>query len=504
VTNTSTGAPEPVAPTGVIARLSAFWGDHLARPVRAVRRAYVPLLMVYFAYGALGIVDVSRDMWVKESLSLSPAELAGVAVWLSLPWTIKMVFGQLVDGVTILGSRRHAYVLIGAAFTASGLIVLAGAAGGWFTRLPPNGAYVLGAVLMVFGAVIQDVVADAMSSEVVDRVDGEGNPRPDSEIRTDLAMVQVLGRLALGIGILSVAGLSGWLAQHFPREQVFLFGLVVPLISVTGALFVRPQVSEAQPVDWRILGGGLAFGAFVVGTALGEVPYAQELVFVVSMTVVLTMLHLVTRDIDPKTRRAIVFATIIIFAFRATPGVGDGYFWWTLDVLKFDEAFYGILRQTSAIIAIGAMWFFSRQLTEYSVTTVLFWIAVAGTVLSIPNIGLYYGLADWTQANFGFGARTIAVVDAATTSPFADLSMIPMLTLIAYYAPEGRRATWFALMASLMNLALVAGQLQTKYLNHIFTVGRGDYGELGGLLITATVIGFVVPVAVILMFRKRV
>jgi MFS family permease len=504
VTSPPSGAPDPVAPAGFAARLVSIWEDHLLRPVRAVRRAYVPLLMVYFAYGALGIIDVSRDMWVKESLSLSPAELAGVAVWLSLPWTIKMVFGQLVDGVAILGSRRHAYVMIGASFTAAGLVVLAGAAGGWFTHLPPNGAYVLGAVMMVLGAVIQDVVADAMSSEVVDRVDADGQPRPDHEIRTDLAMVQVLGRLALGVGILSVAGLSGWLAQHFPREQVFLFGLVVPLISLTGALFVRSEASEAQPIDWRILGGGLAFGAFVVGTALGEVPYAQELVFVVSMTVVLSMLHMVTRDIDPKTRQAIVFATIIIFAFRATPGVGDGYFWWTLDVLKFDEAFYGILRQTSAVIAIGAMWFFSRQLTEYSVTTVLFWIAVAGTMLSIPNIGLYYGLADWTQANFGFGARTIAVVDAATTSPFADLSMIPMLTLIAYYAPEGRRATWFALMASLMNLALVAGQLQTKYLNHIFTVGRGDYGELGNLLVTATVIGFVVPVAVILMFRKRV
>ena len=55
-----------------------------------------------------------------------------------------------------------------------------------------------------------------------------------------------------------------------------------------------------------------------------------------------------------------------------------------------------------------------------------------------------------------------------------------------------------------MNLALVAGQLQTKYLNHIFTVNRGHYGELGDLLITATVIGFVVPVAVILLLRKRV
>src|SRR6478735_8818475 len=78
----------------------------LMRPVLGFRRAYLPLVMVYFAYGALGIIDVSRDMWVKERLTLTPAELAGIAVWLSLPWTIKMVFGQLVDSVPIFGSQR--------------------------------------------------------------------------------------------------------------------------------------------------------------------------------------------------------------------------------------------------------------------------------------------------------------------------------------------------------------------------------------------------------------
>jgi hypothetical protein len=82
--------------------------------------------------------------------------------------------------------------------------------------------------------------------------------------------------------------------------------------------------------------------------------------------------------------------------------------------------------------------------------------------------------------------------------------MIPLLTLIAYYAPPGQRATWFALMASFMNLALVAGQLQTKYLNQIFTVGRGAYDELGILLIVATSIAFIVPVAVIALFGRKV
>ena len=78
--------------------------------------------------------------------------------------------------------------------------------------------------------------------------------------------------------------------------------------------------------------------------------------------------------------------------------------------------------------------------------------------------------------------------------------MIPLLTLIAYYAPAGHRATWFALMASLMNLALVAGQLQTKYLNQIFVVGRGHYDALGPLLIIVVAIGFILPIAAIALF----
>jgi hypothetical protein len=482
----------------------APWLASLLRPIQAFRLSYVPVLMVYFAYGALGLIDVTRDMWVKEQLTLSAAQLAGVGVWLSLPWTIKMVFGELVDSVPIFGSQRKAYVLIGAAFTAAGLLTLAGAAGRWLSFARPDSLYILGAMLIVIGTVIQDVVADAMSTEVVSRVDAAGRPRPDDAVRAELGMVQVLGRIALSAGILAVAGLSGWLASIFDRESVFLIGLIIPVISITGVFLRRTTPREVRAPDWRILGGGIAFGAVVLALALGDVPFSQEVTFVLSMAVICTMLVLVTRGLDRSTRRAILFTSIIIFAFRATPSVGDGYFWWTLDVLKFDEAFYGTLRQTGAVLAIVAMWMFSKQLTEYSVTAVLFWIAVAGTLLSLPNIGLVYGLHEWTEANLGFGARTIAIIDAATASPFAQLSMIPLLTLVAYYAPAGHRATWFALMASLMNLALVAGQLQTRYLNEIFVVQRGDYGELGPLLISVVALGFILPVAVIMLFGRQV
>ena len=167
---------------------------------------------------------------------------------------------------------------------------------------------------MVIGTVVQDVVADAMSTEVIARVDAAGNPRPEQEIRAELGMVQVLGRLALSFGILAVAGLSGWLASFLDRQSVFLLGLIVPAVSAIGVLLIRSETAQRRPLDLRILGGGIAFGAIVIVLAIGGLPLAQEMIFILSMAVICTMLVLVTRDLDPTSRRAILFTSIIILS----------------------------------------------------------------------------------------------------------------------------------------------------------------------------------------------
>ena len=59
-------------------------------------------------------------------------------------------------------------------------------------------------------------------------------------------------------------------------------------------------------------------------------------------------------------------------------------------------------------------------------------------------------------------------------------------------------------MASFMNLALVAGQLQTKYLNLIFPIERGSYGVLPMLTVVVTLIAFAMPMAVILGVGRRI
>jgi hypothetical protein len=472
----------------------------LLAPVRAIRWAYLPLLMVYFAYGATGLTAIASSFWVRKSLTWSPAELSALAVWFGLPWTIKMVFGSLVDSVPLFGSQRRAYVFAGAGLVAAAFVLLAGSAGGWFTLLPPNQVYVVANLMSVAGLVLQDVVADAMSTEVVPRAAPDGSPRLKEEVDHDLGMVQVLGRLALSLGIFATAGLAGLLAQLLSYDKVFLIGLIVPLISVSGALLVRLETAERRPIDWRILGGGLAFGAAVAVLGLSQVPFAQEIVFAFSMAVVIWMLVRVTREVEHATRVRLALAAVIIFAFRAVPNVGAGYTWFAIDVLGFSEGFFGVLNQIGSGVALVALWLLADAITRRPVAQVLLWLTVLGTVLSLPALILVF---QWYSL-IGVSPHSVALFETVATSPFAQLSMIPLLTLIAIYAPAGRRATWFALMASLLNLALQASEMLTKYLNLIFHIERGSYANLPTLTVVAMVIGFVLPVTVILILGRRV
>lgn len=67
------------------------------------RRTATPLL-IYMAAGASGLAVVAETFWIRERLALSPQALLALAAWLTVPWTLKMVFGHLVDTVPVLGS----------------------------------------------------------------------------------------------------------------------------------------------------------------------------------------------------------------------------------------------------------------------------------------------------------------------------------------------------------------------------------------------------------------
>jgi hypothetical protein len=465
-------------------------------PIRAFRVAYLPLLTVYLASGALGIIAVADSFWVKQSLTLSPAELASLAVWLQLPWSAKMVVSEFVDALPLFGSHRRAYTFLGAGLIAAGLVVLAGAAGGWITFAAPERLYVLAQLLVVIGSVVQEVVADAMSPEVVARVEADGRPRPKADIDRDLAMVEVLARLTYSLGAFAVGWIAGLLAKHLSYQTVFLMGLLVPVLSLSGGLLVRlTPMSRRRAVDWRILGGGIALAAAAILLGLATFRYAQETIFLVSLTLICIMLKRVMGRLDPILRRRIAVVAAMIFAFRAVPMLGEGYRWFAIDKLGFDEAFFGILQLTGTGVGLIAMWLLTDQVVRRPAPTILLWLTFLAAFLFLPSLLLVNGAHVWTESALGLGARGIALVDEAAQSPLA---------LVAVNAPADQRATWFALIASLMSLAIVASQLLTKYLNLMFPIDRGAYDALPALVMAVIAIAVVLPLAAIVVLRRRV
>jgi len=168
--------------------------DIIMTPLRAIRMRYIPLLLIYFAYGSSVFVGIARDFWVKKELTLSAEGLVALGVWLTVPWTIKMIFGQMVDSVEIFGSNRRVYVYFGAILMTLSTILLIGIVGNhaWISNYSKESVYIFASVLGVVGFVMQDVVADTMTTEVVDTT------QTDDEIKKELAIIQVLSRLSLG------------------------------------------------------------------------------------------------------------------------------------------------------------------------------------------------------------------------------------------------------------------------------------------------------------------
>ena len=322
-------------------------------------------------------------------------------------------------------------------------------------------------------------------------------------------------------------------------RNVYLMALGIPLISVLGVMsamlirrrsgrrlrrqgYTREQVEamlsprgEPTPVNWGILGGSLLFVIFTLAVGLGGMPYSEEIVFTGSFAIVAFLIVKLKRALEPEARATLVGTAIVIFVFRAIPSPGAGLSWWMIDELGFDQQFLSLLSLIGSALTLVGMFLFRRFMAERSIAYVVGFLTLAGFVLALPIVGLYYDLHQWTAAMTGglVDARTIMIVDTTLESPLGQIAMIPMLAWIANSAPANLKATYFAVMASFTNLALSLSQLGTKYFNEIFIVTRevrdasgtlkvaADYSQLGDLLIIQVILGLALPFTAILFVR---
>ena len=484
-----------------------------------MRWSYVPPLMVYFAAGVSGFTGIIESFFVKEELGLSAAFLASLGFWAGLPWALKMPIGHLVD---IFWRWKSGFVYLGAALMAASLLIMVGLTGHtqrMAAVLPIDTWYVLSVMLAPLGYVFQDVVADAMTVEAVPTHHGDGTPIPDQELQAMHVTMQTLGRVAIIGGSATVAGTGGWLATALSYETMYQLSLVIPLISVSGVLLAAwlrrrgqlkrtssiftPPAKTAVRVNLHILWGSAGFVALSLVIGLSTLPLKEEIIFSGSLVIVLYLMRQVLMSLAPDKRREIIGIATIIFVFRAMPTAGAGAGWWQIDVLGFDEAFFGTLRQVSALLTIAGMLALRGWMGRRSLPYVVVFLSIYSAFMMLPFVGMFYGLHEWTAAHLGFGARTIAIIDTMADAPMGQVAMIPMLAWIAKEAPASQKATYFAVMAAFTNLALSASHLATRFLNQIFVIDRGQYTQLGHLMITTALLALAVPIITVMLFRHR-
>ena len=518
---------------------------------RQFRWSYLPPLMVYLAAGVSGLTAVVGTFFVKDYLGLSAAFLAGLTFWAGIPWALKMPIGHLVD---LIWRWKALLVYLGAGLIAVSMGIMYALIAHTSALAEIMGVeawYVLSALLAPTGYVVQDVVADAMTVEAVPLVDARGQPFADSDIKLMHTTMQTLGRVAIvggliAVAVLNIAMFSGVETMTAAETasiyaEIYLLALIIPAISVAGVVLgtvslrsrargLRRQgldhdliermlftpAEETKP-NWWIFGGSIIFVAFVMVMGLGKVTLAQEVIFLGSMAIVLFLMYRLIIELKPNVRGPLIGTAIIIFVFRAVPLPGLGATWFEIDVLRFDQQFLSVLSLITSALALVGMILLRPMMGKRSIAYVVAVLTIAAGLLSLPNIGLYYGLQEWTAGWSGgiVDARFIAILDTAIESPLGQISMIPLLAWIAKNAPAHLKATFFAVMASFTNLALSASSLLTKYLNQIFFVARevrdrlsgaietaANYGDLGWLLITAALISVLAPLITILIVQN--
>ena len=505
---------------------------------REFKWTYLPPLMVYMAAGISGLTGIVGTFFVKDYLNLSAAFLAGLGFWAGIPWALKMPLGHLVD---LIWQRKNYMVYLGASLIALSLMIMYGLIIHTETMseiFSVETWFVISVILAPVGYVVQDVVADAMTVEAVPLSDEQGTNYSKDQVKIMHTTMQTLGRFAIIGGTVLVALVNVILFRDVENLQqsekinlygtIYLYALVIPLVSIFGVIlanylrqkkinilksqgleFKEERGNEKTEINWWILGGSLVFVIFTLSVGSFNVPFAQEIVFIGSVIIILFLMFKLIKELPQELRLTIVGTAVIIFIFRAMPGPGPGLTWFEIDQLGFNEQFFSILSLLASILTLAGIVLLRPFMAKNSIAKIIVVLSIAGAILFLPSVGMYYGFHNWTSSLTGgvVDAKFIALINTALESPLGQVSMIPLLAWIAKNAPSHLKATFFAVFASFTNLALSASALGTKYLNEIFTVTRevkdkvsgdiqttADYSELGILLIVVTLLTLILPI----------
>ncbi|MEO0348161.1 MAG: hypothetical protein AAF153_02290 [Pseudomonadota bacterium] len=473
----------------------------LGRNISQLKQEYWPLLAVYFAYGFSSFLHIAQMFWFKEELSLSVVEIVEITFWINLPWSSKILFSQFIDTYRIAGSKRTAYIVLGAIVMMVGFVILAAMANNWWQirdYLSDYTLLVVSGICIRFGLVMQDLVADTLCLEVVDH--------SQPSYKQEIAKVQIFATAARAVGGIIGVGIGSYLAEFYSYRYLVMLEFLVPIISIIGILVISEndqQHNKDNQFSIPIFIIAICYVLIIILLGISDLPLKQETIFMIGVALHLILIYHYTSDMPKKMQHAIFVIIWVVFSFRVMPSYGEGIKWWKMDVLGFNPQFFGLLAQLTKIFSFIGLWLFMRYHRYTTLARGLLFISLFYIIFELPLIGMSLGLHQWTTVHLGLDAKDLMIIDITGDGLTFFLIKTCYNIAVAEYAPKQNRTTWFAMTASLMSVAFSLGnKVTTKWMNNLYIIERGMYENAADLIMVVFLLRALIPTLAIIVLMK--
>jgi folate/biopterin transporter len=364
------------------------------------------ILTVYFVQGILGLARLAVSFFLKDDLSLSPAEVAALMGIASLPWTIKPVFGFISDGLPIFGYRRRPYLILSGLLGTISWLALA-------TVVDSTAKATVAILMTSLSVAVSDVIVDSI---IVERSRKESLGRAGS--------LQSLSWGCSALGGLVTAYLSGWLLEHLSRQSVFAIVASFPLL--------------VSAVAWLI-------AEEKIGSSIEESKENHSKVRAIDQ---------IEQLWKAVSQKAIWLPSLFLFIWQATPSSESAFFFFATNELGFQPEFLGRVRFVTSLASLLGIWIFQRFLKTIPFRVVLGWSTLISAALGMTTLLLV------THANraIGIDDAWFSLGDSLILTVVGQITWMPVLVLSARLCPAGIEATLFALLMSVWNLSGLLSQ----------------------------------------------
>lgn len=406
--------------------------------------------IVYFAQGFRSLSANALNLFLKNDLSMAPADIQMMMAYSALPWSFKPVYGIISDSWSIYGLHRKPYLVLGALIGLVAWVALALLAARSADITVPLSIL---ATLLTFSnlsTALSDVIVDAMVAERCGELarstaDGADQEKSDESAGTEGEnALQTLSWGSLAVGGLAGSAIGMVAASKLSVGHIFLVTASCPALVLVSAGFLSESRSAEQKQ-----GGGAA-----VATQIRALFGALR---------------------QPSIYRPLIF---FFLSNALVPSCGQAMLFFYTDELKFSPEFMaaqGIV--AFACLLLGSV-LYSKLVQGCGFRKIFISCQLLLALLSVSDVILALRL----NVAFGIPDKVFVIGSDAVSTVISRLTMQPFFVIAARLCPPGCEAALYAAFMSVFNGGnAMSGAFGAQLLPY-FGIESGAYAGLPALL----------------------